>query len=101
MIRSFRCADTKALSAGWAVPRFQAIERVARRKLRQLEIAQRLEDLRIPRATVWSRCGAIGPASTASTSTTSTGSAFSGRTAARKTLKSLMTTELMTTLPTP
>jgi proteic killer suppression protein len=48
MIRSFRCADTKALSAGWAVPRFQAIERVARRKLRQLEIAQRLEDLRIP-----------------------------------------------------
>ena len=48
MIRSFRCADTKALSAGWAVPRFQVIERVARRKLRQLEIAQRLEDLRIP-----------------------------------------------------
>ena len=48
MIRSFRCADTKALSGGWAVPRFQAIERVARRKLRQLEIAQRLEDLRIP-----------------------------------------------------
>jgi proteic killer suppression protein len=48
VIRSFRCADTKALSAGWAVPRFQAIERVARRKLRQLEIAQRLEDLRIP-----------------------------------------------------
>jgi colicin import membrane protein len=24
MIRSFRCADTKALASGWAVPRFQA-----------------------------------------------------------------------------
>jgi proteic killer suppression protein len=48
MIRSFRCADTKALANGWAVPRFQAFERVARRKLRQLEIAQRLEDLRVP-----------------------------------------------------
>jgi toxin HigB-1 len=33
MIRSFRCPDT---------------ERVARRKLRQLEIAGRLDDLRVP-----------------------------------------------------
>ena len=33
MIRSFRCPDT---------------ERVARRKIRQLEIAGRLEDLRVP-----------------------------------------------------
>jgi len=48
MIRSFRCADTKALAGGWAVPRFQAFERVARRKLRQLEIAQTLDDLRVP-----------------------------------------------------
>lgn len=48
MIRSFRCADTQALASGWAVPRFQAFERVARRKLRQLEIATRLDDLRIP-----------------------------------------------------
>ncbi len=48
MIRSFRCADTKALSSGWAVPRFQAFERVARRKLRQLDIAGRLDDRRIP-----------------------------------------------------
>jgi proteic killer suppression protein len=30
------------------VPQFQAFERVARRKLRQLEIAGRLDDLRIP-----------------------------------------------------
>lgn len=48
MIRSFRCADTRSLANGWAVPRFQAFERVARRKLRQLEIASRLDDLRIP-----------------------------------------------------
>ena len=48
MNRSFRCADTKALSSGWAVPRFQAFERVARRKLRQLDIAGRLDDRRIP-----------------------------------------------------
>ncbi|QPN68590.1 type II toxin-antitoxin system RelE/ParE family toxin [Synechococcus sp. CBW1006] len=36
------------LAQGWAVPQFQAFERVARRKLRQLEIAGRLDDLRIP-----------------------------------------------------
>ena len=30
------------------MPRFQAFERVARRKLRQLEIAVCLDDLRIP-----------------------------------------------------
>ena len=48
MIRSFRCADTQALANGWAVPRFLAFERVARRKLRQLDIAGRLDDLRIP-----------------------------------------------------
>ena len=31
-----------------AIPRFQSFNRVARRKLRQLEIAGRLEDLRVP-----------------------------------------------------
>ncbi len=48
MIRSFRCPDTERLHQGWPVPQFQAFERVARRKLRQLEIAGRLDDLRIP-----------------------------------------------------
>jgi len=48
MIRSFRCPDTERLAQGWALPQFQAFERVARRKLRQLEIAGRLDDLRIP-----------------------------------------------------
>ena len=30
------------------MPRFQSFERVARRKLRQLEIAGRLDELRVP-----------------------------------------------------
>lgn len=48
MIRSFRCADTEALAAGRSVRRFAGIESVARRKLRQLEVAGRLADLRVP-----------------------------------------------------
>ena len=48
MIRSFRCRDTEALASGARVRRFQSFETVARRKLRQLEIASTLDDLRIP-----------------------------------------------------
>ena len=48
MIRSFKCKDTKALSEGRNVRRFVSIAKVARRKLRQLEIAARLADLRVP-----------------------------------------------------
>lgn len=48
MILTFRCADTEALSNGRRVRRFVNIEAVARRKLRQLQIAGRLEDLRVP-----------------------------------------------------
>ena len=48
MIVSFRDADTAALASGRRVSRFVNIEAVARRKLRQLEIAGRLDDLRVP-----------------------------------------------------
>ena len=48
MIVSFRDADTEALASGRRVSRFVNIEAVARRKLRQLEIAGRLQDLRVP-----------------------------------------------------
>ncbi|MDP1633464.1 MAG: type II toxin-antitoxin system RelE/ParE family toxin [Gallionellaceae bacterium] len=48
MIKTFKCADTQALSRGESVRRFANIAAVARRKLRQLEIAERLEDLRVP-----------------------------------------------------
>ena len=48
MIRSFRSRDTAALFNRVPVRRFLAIERVARRKLEQLNAAIRLDDLRIP-----------------------------------------------------
>jgi len=48
MIRSFKCSDTEALSKGIRVKRFVNIAPIARRKLRQREIAGNLEDLSIP-----------------------------------------------------
>ncbi|MBN2406046.1 MAG: type II toxin-antitoxin system RelE/ParE family toxin [Coriobacteriia bacterium] len=48
MIVAFRDSDTVALAGGKRVKRFVAFESVARRKLRQLEIAGRLDDLRVP-----------------------------------------------------
>lgn len=48
MIASFRDTDTESLAGGRRVRRFQAVETVARRKLRQLEIAGRLDDLKVP-----------------------------------------------------
>ena len=48
MIVSFNCEDTRALSEGRRVRRFISIERVALRKLRQLQIAEKISDLRVP-----------------------------------------------------
>ncbi len=48
MIVSFKDNATHRLAEGNRVARFVSIEAVARRKLRQLEIAGALNDLRIP-----------------------------------------------------
>ena len=48
MIVSFKDSETEHLASGSRVKRFVGIESVARRKLRQLQIAGRLDDLRIP-----------------------------------------------------
>jgi toxin HigB-1 len=48
MIVSFRNNETEALASAHRVKRFTRIEAAARRKLRQLQIAARLSDLRVP-----------------------------------------------------
>ena len=48
MIRSYGSRETERLASGFRVARFASFERVALRKLRQLQIAQELKDLRIP-----------------------------------------------------
>jgi proteic killer suppression protein len=48
VIRSFKNSDTEDLANGRRVKRFVNIQSVARRKLRQLQIATQLRDLRVP-----------------------------------------------------
>ena len=48
MIISFKCSDTEALSNGRRIRRFVNFERAALRKLRQLQVAETLSDLRVP-----------------------------------------------------
>ncbi|MBI3547126.1 MAG: type II toxin-antitoxin system RelE/ParE family toxin [Gammaproteobacteria bacterium] len=50
MIKSFKDADTETLFRLGRVRRFVNIERPALRKLKQLDLARRLEDLRTPPA---------------------------------------------------
>ena len=45
--QSFRCANTESLYHGKRVTRWTNIERVALRKLTQLAVSSRLEDLRV------------------------------------------------------
>jgi len=49
-IKTFKCADTEALFGLRRVARFVAIERPALRKLKQLDLARRIDDLRAPPA---------------------------------------------------
>jgi proteic killer suppression protein len=48
MIISFKCKDTEKLSKGVRVRRFINFERIALRKIRQLQAARTLNDLKIP-----------------------------------------------------
>jgi proteic killer suppression protein len=48
VIKSFRCAETERLYRRQRSKRFLAIERVAQRKLRQLDSAEELRDLMAP-----------------------------------------------------
>ena len=48
MIISFKCRDTENLARGYRVKRFVSFERVALRKIRQLQIASQLDDLKVP-----------------------------------------------------
>lgn len=50
MIRSFKDADTEALFRLGRVRRFANIERPALRRLKQLDLARRIEDMRAPPA---------------------------------------------------
>ena len=48
VILSFADRDTARLASGQRVRRFGSFESIARRKLRQLDIAGRLDDLKVP-----------------------------------------------------
>ena len=48
MIRSFNCYDTERLARRYRVRRFAAFERIAQRKLAQLDAAATLNMLRVP-----------------------------------------------------
>lgn len=48
MIRSYRCKDTEQLANGFRVRRFVSVERVAQRKLAQLDAAATLNFLAVP-----------------------------------------------------
>jgi proteic killer suppression protein len=50
MIKTFRCRETEQIGLGHHSRRFGNIETVARRKLRMIEAATKLEDLKAPPA---------------------------------------------------
>ncbi len=48
MTVSFADKDTESIARGYRVKQFDSFARIAQRKLRQLEITGRIQDLRIP-----------------------------------------------------
>ncbi len=82
-IRSFKCRDTERLFRLERVSRFIAIERPALRKLKQLDLAQRLNICGHPQAIGWRDFEVIALVSGAYGSMTSFVSAFAGSTVRR------------------
>lgn len=72
MIRSFKGPDTAALACGVRGRRFGNIETVARRVLRPLDTAGRLDDLKVPPG-ICLEAFSVAPGSSAVASTTSGG----------------------------
>jgi proteic killer suppression protein len=48
MIKTFKCRDTEAMFNGKRIVRFISVQSVAMRKLAILNVAGRIEDLRVP-----------------------------------------------------
>ena len=48
MIKAFKCRDTEAMFNGKRIGRFIIVQSVAMRKLAILNVAGRIEDLRVP-----------------------------------------------------
>jgi len=48
MIKSFKCSDTEAMFNGKRIERFISIQSASMRKLALLNVAGRIEDLRVP-----------------------------------------------------
>ena len=48
MIKTFKCRDTEAMFNGKRIRRFISVQSVAMRKLAILNVAGRIEDLRVP-----------------------------------------------------
>lgn len=79
MIVSFADKDTESIARGYRVKQFDSFARIAQRKLRQLEIAGSIQDLRIPPGNRLENWQEIAMANGAYESTTNFASAFDGQ----------------------
>ncbi len=53
MIKSFRCPDTEKLFNRYSAKRFMNIERIAQRKLAQIDAAVKLSELTVRQVINW------------------------------------------------
>ena len=76
MTVSFADKDTESIARGYRVKQFDSFARIAQRKLRQLEITGRIQDLRITGSKNWQETAMVNGAYE---STTNFASAFDGQ----------------------